>query len=158
MVGCYRHDIEQLLCFSWSHQQNLCFRLPAAHLDHGWVLVWSSTPRLGELHRQENSQPCMCALTHPLHGPTLLQIVAMGPVRLIGLKLPTPLCIAHISSPSSATSFPCSSCSFSYISITNRVKRVNALAAGDLTDHQRKMERDVTIVSLQRSVSAMLIC
>lgn len=47
---------------------------------------------------------------------------------------------------------------FCYISIINRVKRGNVLAAGDLTDRQRKMERDVTIVSLQCSVSAMLIC
>ncbi|TWW59199.1 G-protein coupled receptor 136 [Takifugu flavidus] len=37
---------------------------------------------------------------------------------------------------------------FCYISIINRVKRGNALAAGDLTDRQRKMERDVTIVSI----------
>lgn len=38
---------------------------------------------------------------------------------------------------------------FCYISIINTVKRGNALSAeGDLTDHQRKIERDVTIVSL----------
>lgn len=38
---------------------------------------------------------------------------------------------------------------FCYISIINTVKRGNALAAdGDLSDRQRKIERDVTIVSL----------
>lgn len=38
---------------------------------------------------------------------------------------------------------------FCYISIINTVKRGNALSAGgDLTDRQRKIERDVTIVSL----------
>lgn len=37
---------------------------------------------------------------------------------------------------------------FCYVSIINTVKRGNALAAeGDLTDRQRKIERDVTIVS-----------
>lgn len=37
---------------------------------------------------------------------------------------------------------------FCYVSIINTVKKGNALAAdGDLTDRQRKMERDVTIVS-----------
>lgn len=41
---------------------------------------------------------------------------------------------------------------FCYISIINTVKRGNALSAeGDLTDHQRKVERDVTIVSLYRT-------
>lgn len=40
---------------------------------------------------------------------------------------------------------------FCYISIINTVKRGNALSAeGDLTDRQRKIERDVTIVSLHR--------
>lgn len=44
---------------------------------------------------------------------------------------------------------------FCYISIINTVKRGNALAAeGDLTDRQRRMERDVTIVS---PLSTMLI-
>lgn len=38
---------------------------------------------------------------------------------------------------------------FCYVSIINTVKRGNALSAeGDLTDRQRKIERDVTIVSL----------
>ncbi|KAI7795179.1 opsin-5-like [Triplophysa rosa] len=38
---------------------------------------------------------------------------------------------------------------FSYISIINTVKRGNAMSAeGDLTDRQRKIERDVTIVSI----------
>ncbi|XP_017296812.1 opsin-5-like [Kryptolebias marmoratus] len=38
---------------------------------------------------------------------------------------------------------------FCYVSIINTVKRGNALSAdGDLTDRQRKMERDVTIVSI----------
>ncbi|XP_050978965.1 opsin 6, group member a [Labeo rohita] len=38
---------------------------------------------------------------------------------------------------------------FSYISIINTVKRGNAMSAeGDLTDRQRKLERDVTIVSI----------
>ncbi|KAI1896869.1 hypothetical protein AGOR_G00099290 [Albula goreensis] len=38
---------------------------------------------------------------------------------------------------------------FSYVSIINTVKRGNAMSAeGDLTDRQRKMERDVTIVSI----------
>ncbi|XP_054635697.1 opsin-5-like [Dunckerocampus dactyliophorus] len=38
---------------------------------------------------------------------------------------------------------------FCYVSIINTVKRGNALASeGDLTDRQRKMERDVTIVSI----------
>ncbi|KAL1006149.1 hypothetical protein UPYG_G00068450 [Umbra pygmaea] len=38
---------------------------------------------------------------------------------------------------------------FSYVSIINTVKRGNAMAAeGDLTDRQRKLERDVTIVSI----------
>ncbi|XP_023148631.1 opsin-5-like [Amphiprion ocellaris] len=38
---------------------------------------------------------------------------------------------------------------FCYVSIINTVKRGNALAAeGDLTDRQRKIERDVTIVSI----------
>ncbi|KAG8014931.1 Opsin-5, partial [Nibea albiflora] len=38
---------------------------------------------------------------------------------------------------------------FCYISIINTVKRGNALSAeGDLTDRQRKIERDVTIVSI----------
>lgn len=37
---------------------------------------------------------------------------------------------------------------FTYVSIINTVKRGNAMAAeGDLTDRQRKIERDVTIVS-----------
>lgn len=37
---------------------------------------------------------------------------------------------------------------FCYVSIINTVKRGNALSAGgDLTDRQRKIERDVTIVS-----------
>ena len=37
---------------------------------------------------------------------------------------------------------------FSYVSIINTVKRGNAMSAeGDLTDRQRKIERDVTIVS-----------
>lgn len=40
---------------------------------------------------------------------------------------------------------------FCYISIINTVKRGNALSAeGDLTDRQRKIERDVTIVSPHR--------
>uniref|UniRef100_A0A674NS94 Opsin 6, group member a n=1 Tax=Takifugu rubripes TaxID=31033 RepID=A0A674NS94_TAKRU len=46
---------------------------------------------------------------------------------------------------------------FCYISIINRVKRGNALAAGDLTDRQRKMERDVTIVSLQLICTAFIL-
>uniref|UniRef100_A0A8B9KSC8 Opsin-5-like n=1 Tax=Astyanax mexicanus TaxID=7994 RepID=A0A8B9KSC8_ASTMX len=38
---------------------------------------------------------------------------------------------------------------FSYVSIINTVKRGNAMSAeGDLTDRQRKIERDVTIVSI----------
>ncbi|KAF3688231.1 Opsin-5 G-protein coupled receptor 136 [Channa argus] len=38
---------------------------------------------------------------------------------------------------------------FCYVSIINTVKRGNALSAeGDLTDRQRKLERDVTIVSI----------
>uniref|UniRef100_A0A3B3V944 Opsin 6, group member a n=1 Tax=Poecilia latipinna TaxID=48699 RepID=A0A3B3V944_9TELE len=38
---------------------------------------------------------------------------------------------------------------FCYVSIINTVKRGNALSAnGDLTDRQRKIERDVTIVSI----------
>lgn len=38
---------------------------------------------------------------------------------------------------------------FCYVSIINTVKRGNALSAeGDLTDRQRKIERDVTIVSV----------
>ncbi|XP_018606300.1 opsin 6, group member a [Scleropages formosus] len=38
---------------------------------------------------------------------------------------------------------------FSYVSIINTVKRGNALSAdGDLTERQRKIERDVTIVSI----------
>uniref|UniRef100_A0AAZ3PJK0 G-protein coupled receptors family 1 profile domain-containing protein n=1 Tax=Oncorhynchus tshawytscha TaxID=74940 RepID=A0AAZ3PJK0_ONCTS len=38
---------------------------------------------------------------------------------------------------------------FTYVSIINTVKRGNAMAAeGDLTDRQRKIERDVTIVSI----------
>lgn len=38
---------------------------------------------------------------------------------------------------------------FCYVSIINTVKRGNALSAeGDLSDRQRKIERDVTIVSL----------
>lgn len=38
---------------------------------------------------------------------------------------------------------------FCYVSIINTVKRGNALSSeGDLTDRQRKMERDVTIVSV----------
>ncbi|XP_036408039.1 opsin 6, group member a [Megalops cyprinoides] len=38
---------------------------------------------------------------------------------------------------------------FSYVSIINTVKRGNAMSAeGDLTDRQRKMERDVTVVSI----------
>ncbi|KAJ8392486.1 hypothetical protein AAFF_G00076110 [Aldrovandia affinis] len=38
---------------------------------------------------------------------------------------------------------------FSYVSIINTVKRGNAMSAeGDLTDRQRKMEKDVTIVSI----------
>nr|XP_015827907.2 opsin-5 [Nothobranchius furzeri] len=38
---------------------------------------------------------------------------------------------------------------FCYVSIINTVKRGNALSAdGDLTDHQRKIERDVTVVSI----------
>ncbi|XP_042589400.1 opsin-5-like [Cyprinus carpio] len=38
---------------------------------------------------------------------------------------------------------------FSYISIINTVKRGNAMSAeGDLTDRQRKIERDVTVVSI----------
>lgn len=38
---------------------------------------------------------------------------------------------------------------FCYVSIINTVKRGNALSAGgDLTDRQRKIERDVTVVSL----------
>ncbi|KAL7403646.1 hypothetical protein ABVT39_003299 [Epinephelus coioides] len=38
---------------------------------------------------------------------------------------------------------------FCYVSIINTVKRGNALSSeGDLTDRQRKMERDVTIVSI----------
>lgn len=42
---------------------------------------------------------------------------------------------------------------FSYISIINTVKRGNAMSAeGDLTDRQRKLERDVTIVSLNTSL------
>lgn len=41
---------------------------------------------------------------------------------------------------------------FCYISIINTVKRGNALSAeGDLTDRQRKIERDVTIVSPDHS-------
>lgn len=37
---------------------------------------------------------------------------------------------------------------FSYVSIINTVKRGNAMSAeGDLTERQRKIERDVTIVS-----------
>ena len=37
---------------------------------------------------------------------------------------------------------------FTYVSIINTVKRGNAMAAeGDLTERQRKIERDVTIVS-----------
>ncbi|KAJ8246147.1 hypothetical protein GJAV_G00264140 [Gymnothorax javanicus] len=38
---------------------------------------------------------------------------------------------------------------FSYVSIINTVKKGNALSAeGDITDRQRKMERDVTVVSI----------
>lgn len=38
---------------------------------------------------------------------------------------------------------------FSYVSIINTVKRGNAMSAeGDLTDRQRKIERDVTVVSI----------
>lgn len=37
---------------------------------------------------------------------------------------------------------------FCYVAIINTVKRGNAMSAdGDLTDRQRKIERDVTIVS-----------
>lgn len=40
---------------------------------------------------------------------------------------------------------------FCYVSIINTVKRGNALSAeGDLTDRQRKIERDVTVVSVCR--------
>lgn len=83
-----------------------------------WIMAgfWSGSPLLGwgsYTGRKTHSLVFLCALTDPLHSPTLLQIVAMGPVRLIGLKLPTPLCTAPTSSPSSssATSFPCLSCS-----------------------------------------------
>ncbi|XP_034721356.1 rhodopsin-like [Etheostoma cragini] len=37
---------------------------------------------------------------------------------------------------------------FCYVSIINTVKRGNALAGGELSDRQRRVERDVTIVSI----------
>lgn len=160
-MGCYRHDIEQLLCFSWSHQQSLHFRLPAAHLDHGWVLVWISAARLGELHRQGNSQPCVfVCFDRPPSWSHLSADRGYGTCEIDWSKAAySTVYRSYIISIFIFCYFiPMFIMLFCYISIINRVKRGNALAAGYLTDRQRKMERDVTIVSLQCSVSAMLIC
>lgn len=49
-----------VLFFSSPHQQDQHFRVFAANLDHSWILVWSSTVRLGELHRQETNKIMFC--------------------------------------------------------------------------------------------------
>lgn len=148
------------MCFSSSHQQRQCVRLSAAHLDHSWILVRSTAARLGKLHRQETIRitivvPSLLSLT-----PDLFTDRGYGTCEIDWAKATySSVYRSYIISIFFFCFFiPVLIMLSCYISIINTVKRGNALSAeGDLSDRQRKIERDVTIVSYSLSSVGLML-
>lgn len=147
-----RH-FKSICCFSPSHHQDQHVAVCAADLDHSWILVWSSAAWLGELHRQETQTyknptelECLLSLSSALRSSADR---GYGTCEIDWAKANYSNTYRSyiISILISCFLVPVLVMLFCYVSIINTVKRGNALVAeGDLTDRQRKLERDVTIV------------